>query len=190
MHEYDQIADWYCSVRNPSVGIAEVTALVNRLMPGARILDLGCGDGNPISRFLIGKRCRVVGLDSASEMIARYRTHFPSTPAQCLRVQDAQFQAGSFDAVVAWGMLFHLSAAEQAEVLASVAKWLAPGGVFLFTSGDAEEIAESTMDGVRFRYVSLGSRRYREVLETAGMHIVEEHADEWENYVYLAEKAA
>lgn len=121
-------------------------------------------------------------------MIARYRANFPSTPAQCLRVQDAEFEAGSFDAIVAWGLLFHLSASAQAVLLAKVAKWLAPEGKLLFTSGGAKGTTESTMDGIVFRYVSLGSRRYGEILEKAGMHFVEEHADHCESYLYLGQK--
>ncbi len=190
MHEYDQIADWYCSVRNAEVGLAEVETLAQLLTPGARVLDLGCGDGVPISRFLIGKGFDVLGLDSSSGMIARYRANFPHIPTRCLPAQDAEFVAGSFDAVVAWGVLFHLRGAEQAAVIARVATWLAPGGKFLFTSGDVKETAENTMEGVAFRYVSLGAHQYREMLEAAGMHLVKEHADNWENYVYLAQKVA
>ena len=93
-------------------------------------------------------------------------------------MQDTGFDAGSFDAIVAWGVLFHLSAAEQAVVLAGVAKWLAPGGKFLFTSGKAKKTTESTMEGIAFRYVLLGSRRYDEILEGVGMHIVEEYDDQ------------
>ncbi len=44
------------------------------------------------------------------------------------------------------------------------------------------------MNGVRFRYISLGSIAYRRIANEAGMQLVDAHADLWDNYVYITEK--
>lgn len=188
MREYDQIADWYVAVRDDTIGVPDLAAFARTLPPKASVLDLGCGDGIPVSRLLTQEGCQVVALDSSPEMIARYRANFPGNSAQCKRAQEARFAAESFGAVVAWGVLFHLPAAEQKAVIRKVAEWLTPGGRFLFTSGDVENVTESAMNGVTFTYVSLGIAAYRRVLEEAGMRLEYHHADAWENYVYVAEK--
>jgi cyclopropane fatty-acyl-phospholipid synthase-like methyltransferase len=36
----------------------------------ARDLDLGCGAGEPIARYLIDAGCRVTGVDASSAMVA------------------------------------------------------------------------------------------------------------------------
>jgi 2-polyprenyl-3-methyl-5-hydroxy-6-metoxy-1,4-benzoquinol methylase len=188
MREDDQIADWYCAVRDPEVGASELAALVRKLSPGARVLDVGCGDGEPVSRLLASSGFEVVGLDSSREMVRRYRARFPEAEARCERVQEARFGAKSFGAVVAWGVLFHLAAAEQEAALVRMAGWLEPGGWLLFTSGAEVGEREGAMEGVAFRYVSLGVEGYRSVLERAGVRLAYHHADAWENYVYAAQK--
>lgn len=137
-----------------------------------------------------GRGFVLTALDSSPEMLKRYRANFPGVPTRCVRVQDARFAPGSFEAVVAWGVLFHLAEAEQAAVIEKVSGWVRPGGRLLFTSGDAQGVAESEMNGVRFRYTSLGVGAYRSLLEGAGMRLEHHHADAWGNYVYVAAKAA
>lgn len=190
MREYDQIAAWFTRVRNPEVGISDLAAFVQSLSPHAKILDLGCGDGIPISQYLFREKFDLVGLDSSQEMIKRYRAHLPTVPARCERAQEATFKRGSFDAVVAWGVLFHLSETDQAALIANVAGWLKPGGRFLFTSGDEEGEAEGEMNGRSFTYISLGASRYRSLLESAGMCVIAAYSDSWENHVYIAQKTA
>jgi len=53
MHEYDQIVDWYVSTRDPEIGIPAIRRFARTLPASGRILDLGCGDGIPISQWLI-----------------------------------------------------------------------------------------------------------------------------------------
>ena len=130
-----------------------------------------------------------MALDSSLEMIARYRGNFPAVPARCVRVQAAHFPAASFEAVVAWGVLFHMPEADQEGVIRKVAEWLKPGGWFLFTSGNVEGTSEGEMNGVSFRYVSLGVKTYRHLIDRAGMYLETHHSDTWDNHVYIARKA-
>ena len=190
MHEYDQIAEWYASTRSPTVGVPDVAAFVRPLPPGARVLDLGCGDGAPITRLLVREGFAVTALDSSAEMIRRLRAGCPGVTAQRERAEEARFPAGSFEAVVAWGVLFHLSAADQRSLIPRVAEWLAPGGRFLFTSADAEGTREGVMDGVTFQYVSLGRDEYGRLLTGAGAFLVEDYTDAWGNHTYVAAKTA
>ncbi|MDY7093598.1 MAG: class I SAM-dependent methyltransferase [Acidobacteriota bacterium] len=190
MREYDQIAEWYATARDPEVGIPELADFARGLPPHARVLDLGCGNGIPISRFLLQEGFDVVALDSSLEMIERYRAAFPSVPARCGRIQDAHFAAESFDAVVAWGVLFHLSEDDQRAVVRQVSDWLKPGGQFFFTSGDVQGSKQGEMNGVAFHYVSLGADGYRELLERSGMELKTHFNDPGDNHVYVAEKVA
>lgn len=189
MHEYDQIAEWYVATRNPEIGVPALAAFTRRLPPRARVLDLGCGDGIPISRFLTREGFDVVALDSSPEMIARYQANFPDVPTRCERAEEADFTAEWFEAVVAWGVLFHLSEPEQRAVIWKIANWLKPGGSFLFTSWDVEGATEGEMNGVTFHYTSLGVSGYRDGIERAGMRLQASHYDKWDNYLYVTQKA-
>ena len=190
MREYDEIAAWFTATRSPDVGLADLADLARTLPPRARVLDLGCGDGVPVSRLFYERGLPLAALDSSSAMLARYRVHFPGVPVRCVRAQDARFAPASFEAVVAWGVLFHLSEADQAAVVENVSEWLTPGGRFLFTSGGVRGVSEGEMNGVAFRYVSLGADDYRRLLERSGMRLDDHHVDAWDNDVYVATKAA
>ena len=188
MREYDLIAEWYSAARRPEIGVPDLTAFARRLPPKTRVLDLGCGDGVPVSRLLTREGFGVVALDSSPAMIARYRVNVPNVPTRCERIQEARFVSGSFGAVVAWGVLFHLTETEQRNAVQSVSDWLRPGGRFLFTSGAVAGVREGEMGGVAFQYVSLGVHGYREALRSAGMRLRSERRDRWDNHVYVAEK--
>ena len=190
MTEYDQIVDWYAETRRAEVGRPDVEALASALPSGARVLDVGCGTGVPIAQALVAHGAEVVGLDSSSEMIARFRTALPDAEAHCERIQDASFPPASFDAVVAWGVLFHLSASDQQAVIPRVSSWLKPGGTFLFTSGAEDVSRAGEMDGVTFTYRSLGEAAYRQLVEDAGLCLVDTLSDPWDNHVYRAHKPA
>ena len=189
MREYDEIAEWFTATRSPDVGVPDLAAFARTLPPRARVLDLGCGDGVPVSRLLRERGLDLTAIDSSSAMVERYRARFPEVPTQRVRAQDARFARASFDAVVAWGVLFHLSEEDQAAVIQNVAEWLAPGGRVLFTSGGVRSVSEGEMNGVAFRYVSLGADGYRRLLEQSGMRLDDHHADTWDNHVYVATKA-
>src|ERR1700674_2011075 len=130
MHEYDLIADWHARDRTHLTGLPEVQALADSLPPGASVLDVGCGNGIPLTRFLVEAGFDVLGVDSSSKMLERFRTNLPNTPAICGKVQLSDFQGRLFDAAISWGVIFHLTPAEQGQVFAKMADVIKPGGLF------------------------------------------------------------
>ncbi len=52
-------------------------AMLARLPARPRVLDLGCGSGEPIARHLIEQGCKMTGVDAAPAMIALCRERFP-----------------------------------------------------------------------------------------------------------------
>src|SRR3954451_3225048 len=113
MREYDLIADWYATDRGRTVGVAEALAVATTLSADSRILDIGCGNGVPITAALVDAGHRVVGLDSSGGMLAQFRTNLPATPVVRADVRRCPFANGAFDAAISWGMLFHLPRADQ-----------------------------------------------------------------------------
>jgi SAM-dependent methyltransferase len=97
----------------------------------ARVLDIGCGEGQ-VARHVIATTgaTSVVGVDpsDAQLVVARERAGGPGYvrgAADALPVPD-----GAFDAAVACLVFEHITAVDAA--LAEVARVLRPGGVFLF----------------------------------------------------------
>ena len=194
MQEYDLIADWYASERVGLAGVPELLALVKALPLHARVLDIGCGNGLPLTKALVAAGVHAIGADSAAKMLGRFRSNLPVTPVVRALAQALPFGAATFDGVVAWGVVFHLPPPEEIKVIEGVARVLKPGGLFLFTAGyptDADEDRDGQighMNGVEFRYYSFTQDGYRRVLEDHDLSLIDFHTDEGQNGYYLATK--
>ena len=190
MREYDLIAEWYAPERDDQTGVPEATALASSISRGALLLDVGCGNGVPISRALLSAGHRVVGLDSSSAMLARYKQNCPEAFAVRGIVESCPFADGVFDAAVAWGVMFHLNPEDAIRAIANVSRVLKRGAPFLFTSGDEDglDAKEGTMNGVTFRYFSYSAHSYRRILSDYRFTLVDIHVDSGKNTYYLAKK--
>ena len=190
MREYDLITEWYASERDDQTGVPEATAVASSIPSGSRVLDIGCGNGIPITLALLRSGHLVVGLDSSHEMLTRFRGNCPDTPAIRGIVQTCPFADGVFDAAVAWGVMFHLKPEDQIKAIESVSRVLKTGAPFLFTSGDVDGFdgKEGTMNGVIFRYFSFSIDNYRRILADHGFTSLDVHVDSGNNTYYLATK--
>ena len=109
--------------------------LILPLPRGATILDLGCGGGEPIDRYLIDHGFHVAGVDSSATSIELARTRFPR---ERWLIGDMRTIAldETFAGVVAWASLHQLPPSDQNLMAERIMAWLKPGGRLLF-SGDA-----------------------------------------------------
>jgi SAM-dependent methyltransferase len=182
---YEQIADTFVRARNQRIGPATVREWSKSLAPGTEILELGCGFG-VISQALIEGGFAVWGVDASPSLIAAFRGRFPNAPAECAAAEDSGFFHRTFDAIVAWGLMFLLSPETQVTVIRKVARALNPDGRFLFTSMSKPYTWSDSLTGRES--FSLGRERYDEILRAEGLRLEGEAVDEGENYYYFVRK--
>lgn len=108
--------------------------LAGRLTPGAAVVDLGCGNGNPVTAWL-ADRFDVLGVDLSPVQIDRARRSVPRARFLCGDMTDLDLPVASVDAVVAVYSLIHVPLEEQIALLVSIRRWLRPGGLLLATVG-------------------------------------------------------
>jgi SAM-dependent methyltransferase len=157
------------------------------LPPGSSILDLGCGNGVPISEVLINEGFAVYGVDASPKLIAAFRERFPDAHAECSAVEDSGFFRRTFDGAIAWGLMFLLPADIQAALIRKIARTLNPSGRFLFTS---PQEPLTWFDALTERKsISLGAEVYQQILHTEGLTLVGETLDEGDNHYYLVSKS-
>jgi SAM-dependent methyltransferase len=148
--------------------------LAPRLADGARVLDLGCGNGVPVARAL-AKRFRVTGVDLSGVQVARACRLVPGASFVCADMTVVEFPPGSFDAAVAFYSIINVPLAEQPALIARVAGWLAPGGRFLAVVGrhawTGVERDWRGVPGVRMYYSQADVATYRGWFEQAGFAI-------------------
>jgi trans-aconitate methyltransferase len=135
-----------------------------RLDPERRqILDLGCGAGEPIARYLIDAGCRVTGIDASAPMIALAAERFPEMAWIVADMRTLALQE-RFGAILAWDSFFHLRAQHQREMFPIFRNHVAARGLLLFTSGPAHGEAIGEMYGQRLYHASLDAAEYRELI--------------------------
>jgi ubiquinone/menaquinone biosynthesis C-methylase UbiE len=103
--------------------------LFDRLPAAARVLDLGCGDGQKTKR--LAERFEVVGVDLAEEQLRLARSAAPAAAFVRADFVDLEFADASFDAVTAFYSFMHVPREAHPVLLRRILRWLAPGGLFL-----------------------------------------------------------
>jgi SAM-dependent methyltransferase len=93
---------------------------------GGRILDLGCSSGSFLSA-LPRDRWELYGIEMSQEVALRAKARC-GAEVFVGDILDAPFPAGHFDAITCIHVFEHMY--RPNEVLAKVAEWLKPGGVF------------------------------------------------------------
>jgi SAM-dependent methyltransferase len=171
---YDENAAAWAALRSGSgeLEAAWLQRLAALLKPGAEILDIGCGSGEPLARDLISAGFAVTGIDSSPSLIAICRERFPD---QKWIVGDMRaLELGArFDGAIAWHSLFHLSPDDQRGMFARLAAHLREGGVLMFTSGDDEGVRVGEWQGEPLYHASLSQEEYRSLLEAAGFEVLD-----------------
>jgi 2-polyprenyl-3-methyl-5-hydroxy-6-metoxy-1,4-benzoquinol methylase len=172
------------SGRSTGVGVKEVRRWAQSLPRGAAVIDVGCGPGFPITEVLVAEGLNVYGVDAAPSFVKAFRRNLPNTPVACEAVQESRFFGRTFDAVLAWGLMFLLTAEDQRRLIQKFAEILVPGGRLLFTSVAKPAVWNDAMTGLESR--SLGAEEYRRLLGAAGLSVSNEYEDEGENHYFEA----
>lgn len=105
------------------------------ILPGSRVLELGCGNGK-ILTGLLDRGCEVVGIDfSRYATVAARAGQIASCPAEVI-LSDARyipFRERSFDAVIARHVIGHMECPGRDRIAREIARVLRPGGILLFS---------------------------------------------------------
>jgi SAM-dependent methyltransferase len=109
-------------------GEVEKVRLVERYVPGGRILDVGCGDGKFLWA-LAPERWERFGVERSVEAVTLLRQRMPGLNLVAGDIHSAELIPGRFDALTFWHVLEHLPDPEAA--LARAAMLLRPGGWIL-----------------------------------------------------------
>jgi SAM-dependent methyltransferase len=181
---YEAIASEFLRHRSSGIGVQEVRNWARTLPCGSTVLDLGCGPGFPITSVLVDEKLDVFAVEAAPSLVDVFKQNLPDTPILCEAVQTSSLFHRSFDAVLAWGLMFLLEAEDQYRLIQRIAEILVPNGRLLFTSPADAVVWRDAMTGMRS--VSLGAEKYRSLLSAAGISVKSEYQDEGQNYYFDA----
>lgn len=142
------------------------------LPPAGDVLDIGCGTGQPMARWLVAQGLAVTGVDSSAAMLAHARA---SMPDQAWLQGDMRALAlgRRFDGVLAWDSFFHLHEGDQRAMFAVFEAHAAPGAMLMFTSGPHHGEAIGDFEGEPLFHASLAPDEYRSLLAAHRFDVVD-----------------
>lgn len=151
--------------------------LASLLNPGATILDLGCGAGIPATKALADAGFDVRGVDFSEVQITRARSLVPNAVFECADMVSWDVEDGSFDAVVSFYALIHLSIEDQYRLISRVARWLTPHGYFLAIVGHEASSGTGEFFGAPMYWEQADEATYLERMNEIGF------TPEWHRYI-------
>ena len=132
------------------------------IAPGARALDLGCGDG-PNIRPLLDMGARVTAADLSQSAVELAKQAYPQIETACLDMtQGLPFDDHSFDVVAADLSLHYFTWADTQRIAADIARVLTPGGWLLARVHSTADVDPAGLERIEPNYyISRGyPRRY------------------------------
>ena len=132
---YDRMAEHYLvtkDLRDP-LALGALEDLASLLPSEAAVLDLGCGAGVPVTRWLADRGFVVTGVDVSAKQLELARTNVPEGTFFKADMTEVVFGPETFAAVVAFHSIIHVPRTEHPTLLESIHGWLRPGGTLLAT---------------------------------------------------------
>lgn len=147
---YDGFAETYEQNR----GLFDMTDVFNSFysrleFKKGRLLDLGCGAGEPIPRYFIDRGWKVTGVDFSKKMLELASKYVPEMKTILADMQNVEFNPGQFQAITAIYCLFHIPRDHHAALFEKFFRWLCPKGKALFTYATKEYTGSEEFDGYK-----------------------------------------
>jgi SAM-dependent methyltransferase len=150
---------------------------IGLLPAGGSVLDIGCGAGEPIARYLIEAGLRLTGVDSSPAMIAMCCERFPEREWIVADMRTLALER-CFDGLLAWDSFFHLTPEDQRAMFPIFGAHAGPRAALMFTSGPRHGEAIGTLHGEPLYHGSLDPVEYHALLAVQGFAVASTVADD------------
>ena len=178
---YSKIALKYHLQRNIYPNKSLLSKLVRHVPKNSKILDLGCGAGVPIDKFLVNKGFDVTGIDFADGMLKLARKNVPKARFIKMDITSLKFNPNSFDGAVSFYAIIHIPRSKHSMIYKKLHKILKPHGIMLLNASGTdtwEEYSEDYM-GVPMFWSFYNPKKTLQIIRNEGFKIL------WSNVLKL-----
>ena len=164
----------------PAIREKYLRFLIDSLPTGARILELGCGAGVPMTKRLVS-HFKVIGVDISKEQLILASRNVPEVSFILGDMTQLSFTEATFDAVAAFYSITHVPRSEHSHLLGNIYRMLKPGGLLVATMGhgDLPDTIEPDWLGAPMFFSHFDGKTNVKLISEIGFEIVSA-TDEWE----------
>lgn len=176
---YDAAAESYSAERDQFESQKHLERFRALIPPPGEVLDVGCGSGIPVDRYLVEEGYSVTGIDLSPKQIELAKGSVPGAHFEVMNMLDLRSGQYDVDGILSFYAIFHTPRERHEELLNTLASFLRPGGVMLITMGASDyEGTEEDFHGVEMYWSHYDPPRNRELVEKAGLTVVSDEIDE------------
>ena len=145
--------------------------------PSSSVLDLGCGAGAPIARYLSERGYSITGVDSSPAMVSMFQSQLPHDQALVADMRTLSLDQ-VYHGILAWDSFFHLNHDDQRRMFPIFRAHAAPRASLMFTSGPACGEVIGRLEGEPLYHASLDAAEYTGLLDGEGFDVVSTLAED------------
>ena len=169
---YDSICDDWQKFRNSTEINKCIVDFCDLITPNGKILDIGCGTGYPIARYLVERDFSVTGIDISQKMIEK-ANELQLEKATFIKQDILDFSTDlRYDGVIAFDSIWHIAKEQHHNVYRKIASLMNCGAYFLFTHGSRNNETIGTMFNKQFYYSALDINELKPILSGVGLKII------------------
>lgn len=188
-HGYNNCAQNYLKHRDLFQNQKYIDDLIDRLEPNSKILDIGCGAGIPIDKYLVEKGFQVTGIDLSSEQIRLAKENVSEAEYHIQDMSEIDFPDKSFDCVISFYAIFHVKREEHQQLFDRLFASVKDGGYLLVTMGAGEWEGVEDFFGSEMFWSHFGAEKNLEIIQNSGFQIIHQEIDQSGNEEHLVSLA-
>jgi len=175
---YDTLApryDGWSESIMPDVRAAWARQIEVVVSEGEPVVELGCGTGVPVAKWL-DARYEYTGIDASAGMLAEARRHVPTAKFVQADMQTVTFDAGALGAVIAFYSIIHVPRERHADLFNAIASWLRPGGLLvasLHSRDQANDFDPDWLGAGPMRWTGFDRETNLAMIAAAGLEVTE-----------------
>jgi len=155
---------------------------IDSVRAGGKVLELGCGNGLPMTAKL-AKKFEVTAVDLSAGQIDRARLNVSGPKFIQADMTTLEFPANIFDGIAAFYSIIHVPRERHAVLFESIYSWLNPGGLFVATLNSRDEPNQIQDDwfGAPMYWSGFDADTYRQMIAEAGFEIESDRVEVSDN---------
>jgi len=169
---YDKIAERYQADRRVFDHVKELEEFVSLLPKKARVLDVGCGAGVPVAKFLMDSGIEVLGIDFSENMLKLARENVPKATFIMKDLTKLDFANNSFDGLTAFYSIIHVPREKHFPLFKDFRRILKPNGIMLVCMGPDEWEATEQYYGTNMFWSQYSPEKSLQLVKDAGFQTI------------------